>query len=136
MTLAKLREITIFQRADPHLLEALIDGFATEEVSADRLVFQEGDPADRVYVIARGVVDVLQAVGGHEQRVAVLEDGDVFGEIALVDEVPRTATIRTRTPCTFLTLSRERFSRVLQDSPEIRQAVHDLAQTRRVRPLA
>jgi ATP-binding cassette subfamily B protein len=53
----------------------------------------------------------------------VLEDGDNFGELALLRDTPRTATIRTLVPCIFLTLQRKHFQNLLDQSPEVRAAI-------------
>lgn len=69
---------------------------------ADTVVFREGDEADRLYVIREGQVEV--SVGG--RRVATLGNGEVFGEVGLLQEVPRTATVRAITTVRCLSLGR------------------------------
>jgi CRP-like cAMP-binding protein len=61
----------------------------------------------------------------------VLQDGDFFGEIALIDNVPRTATVRARTACLLLVLTRDDFRRVLEASPELRALFERAAHARR-----
>lgn len=56
---------------------------------------------------------------GAEEVLAILQNGDYFGEIALPEDTPRTATVRTRTDCVFLTLPCDAFLKLLEDSPEL-----------------
>jgi CRP-like cAMP-binding protein len=57
-------------------------------------------------------------------------DGDVFGEMALLEDVPRSATIVTCTPCLMLTLSRQPFEEILAAAPHLRTAFEQMAATR------
>jgi CRP-like cAMP-binding protein len=92
---------------------------ATKEQLARRLVklelpphqevFAAGADGDRFYLVAEGSVDVLP-VG---QPASVAGPGDFFGEIALLRDIPRTATVRTRTECTLYALAREHFLTVV-----------------------
>ena len=98
--------------------------FVTETLPAGRDVLIEGDPGDKFYIIARGRVEILRRdASGDNQRLAVLEDGDNFGELALLRDTPRNATIRTLVPCIFLSLQRNHFQNLLDASPEVRAAI-------------
>ena len=66
-----------------------------------------------------------------EWQVSVLEDGDFFGEIALLDEVRRTATVRARTPCLLLGLDRADFRELIAEVPVLRQVFEGVAEARR-----
>lgn len=69
-----------------------------EQYEPGEIIFREGDEGRHVYVIKSGVVEVLQKRPDHtEQVIARLQPGDHFGEIALIQKAPRTATIRTAT---------------------------------------
>ena len=89
---------------------------------------QIGDVLSR---IVSGAVFVLKAdPSGEQKRIAVLQDGDHFGEIALLRNVPRTATIRTLTPCLFLSLQREQFSYLLSKAEHFRQDIENVLRAR------
>jgi len=105
--------------------------FVTEHCPEGREVLHEGDSGDRFYIIVRGRVAVLKnSPSGEIRKLAVLETGDHFGEIALLSSVPRTASVRTLTPCIFLTLSRSQFLGVLDKAPELSVGIRQIMMDR------
>jgi len=79
----------------------------------DRL-FEEGDTADKFYVVTEGAVEIVKQVpGGGEEKLAVRRVGDVFGEMALLNDAPRFATARATEECECLTLSRGDFEKLM-----------------------
>lgn len=120
----RLREMNIFKNLDQKILEETARYIYTDNIPENRVLMQEGDQADNFYIIVRGRVEVLKANGGSElKKIATLQDGDHFGEIALLKSCLRTATVRTLTPCVLLALRREHFSRLLENSPELLQGL-------------
>jgi ATP-binding cassette subfamily B protein len=117
-----LGEIPIFRSLDADQHAALAGMLSTEQIPAGREVFRQGDRGDKLYVVARGTVTVSAREDESEQEtlIAVLQDGDHFGEIALINDAPRMATVRTRTDCMFLTLRSDAFFKLLESSPELR----------------
>ena len=84
------------------------------------IVFQEGDPGDFLLVILRGRVKVvLLGDAGQETIVANLEPGEFLGEVALLDDAPRSATVMTMKDTEFLQISRGPFLALLKDRPAI-----------------
>jgi ATP-binding cassette subfamily B protein len=129
---ARLRGVPLLAGLPNALLDELAEQFATERFDAGRVVFVQGDPGDKLYLVVRGSVEVLQASGsGASSVVRVLEDGDYFGELALLDGAPRSGTVRTRTPCLFLTLVRQHFNRLLGTAPGLRADLERAAAERR-----
>lgn len=81
-------------------------------------------PAKKFYIVIRGMVSVSRtSPSGEKRRLAVMSEGDHFGEIALAKDVPRNASIHTLTPSTFLTLTRSRFQDFLSRDPSVRETV-------------
>jgi ATP-binding cassette, subfamily B, bacterial len=104
---ARLRAIPLFEHLDDAQLAAIADLFVTERYAEGEVVVEEGASGDRLHIIVRGEIEVLKRdADGRPRRLAVLDDGDFFGEIALLQGVPRTATVRTRSPCLMLALER------------------------------
>jgi ATP-binding cassette subfamily B protein len=121
---SRLRALPILDQLDDGLLAEAARLFVTEHHPAGRMVIYEDDRADRFYIIARGSVEVVKSTEGNGQRrLSVLEDGDYFGEIALLKNVPRIASVRTLTPCAFLSLQRDQFNYVLERAPQLRQSI-------------
>jgi ATP-binding cassette subfamily B protein len=117
----RLAEMPVFEAIDRELLEVVAKAFVTEQFAAERVVIREGDEGDRFYVIARGRLEVCRhGVDELPQRVAVLCDGDHFGEMALLAHAPRNATVRTLTPVTLLALPRGQFLNLVGHSPGVR----------------
>ncbi len=120
---SRLRSIPMLQSLDPDVLTTLADIFITERCPAGREVFREGDPGDKFYIVARGTLTVwINTPDGEQKQIRTMEDGDHFGEIALMDDAARTATVRTSTDCIFLTLARDQFFKLLQREPKLREA--------------
>ena len=102
---ALLRRVPAFSPLPLGTLENVSLRLAELEVPAGRVVVREGDPGDRFYVIAEGEFDVTCSRGTFPS----LTDGDVFGEIALLRNVPRTATVTARTDSLVYALDRDVF---------------------------
>jgi CRP/FNR family transcriptional regulator, cyclic AMP receptor protein len=84
----------------------------------DEVVFHRDDPAGHLYVIASGSVKVsIPDDEGHEIVVAIERDGAVFGELALFDDAPRSATVTALDETQVVTISRDDFLRVIERSP-------------------
>jgi ATP-binding cassette subfamily B protein len=131
---SRLRAIPLLAELPDALLGELAEQFGTERFDADRLVFAQGDPGDKLFIIVRGVAEVLHGTGsgaGPATLLRVLADGDYFGELALLDGAPRSGTVRTRTPCLFVTLTRQHFHRLLGEAPHLRADVERAAAARR-----
>jgi CRP/FNR family transcriptional regulator, cyclic AMP receptor protein len=93
-----------------------VAGIATEEEFPEKsTIAEEGTPGDDFYVIVEGQASVTR--GG--KRVARLLPGDFFGEIALLDEGPRTASVVAETPLSAMTINRKPFSALLSREPTI-----------------
>jgi CRP/FNR family transcriptional regulator, cyclic AMP receptor protein len=77
-------------------------------------VFREGDPGDAWFIVFDGNAKVLKQASGGAREIAVLERGAVFGEIAMLDGQPRSATVRAGGPLTVLRFRRSRFEELLE----------------------
>ena len=99
----------------------------------NEVIFHRDDPAGHIYLIASGTVKVsVPEEGGQEVVIALHRGGDVFGEISLFDEGPRSATVTAMTETTTFTLANRDFMDVLRGSPDaMRQLLALLA--RRIR---
>jgi CRP-like cAMP-binding protein len=93
--------------------------YSVVEYEPKEFIFQQGDPGDLMYLVQAGEVEVLQDLGGHENQVAVLERGDFFGEMAVLDEEPRTHSVRALSPAKVIKIDRAGFQSMLVRNAEI-----------------
>ncbi len=110
--------------------EALARRFVFARHEAGETVFREGEIGDRFFVVARGKVEAFVTVGQAERRLAVLTDGDFFGEVALLADAPRTASVRALQPSSFLSLAKRDFEDLLRAHPEIKETIERLSALR------
>ncbi|HVN53899.1 MAG TPA: cyclic nucleotide-binding domain-containing protein [Anaerolineaceae bacterium] len=82
--------------------------------AAGETIFRYGDPADVMYVIVEGEVDI---VGNTGVVIDSLSEGDLFGEMALVDDSPRSGTALAKTDCKVVPVNRQRFEFMVQNTP-------------------
>ncbi len=104
--------------------------FGTELFAASRVIVQQGDVGDRFYILVRGEAGVSREDDGRIVSLGKLQDGDYFGEMALLSDQPRNATVRTLTDCVCLSLPRDLFDRLLASEPELRENLQKAAAAR------
>ena len=109
-----LSKVPLFQGLTPAALE-LVGGVATRELhEKGTTIFEHGDVGDKLYVILEGRVRISRNVPGMgEEALAVLDPGAIFGEMALLDDTPRSADARVHERCQLLVISREAFEDLL-----------------------
>jgi hypothetical protein len=93
-------------------------GYAVE-LKEGEVIFSEGDLGTEMYVIHEGRVEIVNHVGDDEQLLAVLEKGDFFGEMSVLEDLPRAATARALSDCRLLQINGSTFTQLLQGNPEI-----------------
>ena len=127
----RLGQIPVLSGLGEVLSRSIADQFASQFLPRGRYVFHQGDIGDAFYIIVKGRVEVLVDDERQEQRQAVLEDGDFFGELALLDAKPRSATVRTLASTLLLTLQRRQFELFLENHPDLRKTIEEQARRRR-----
>jgi ATP-binding cassette subfamily B protein len=131
ITPQRLRSIPILSGCSDAVLDVLCQAMVSESFSAGRIVLEEGDPGDKFYVIVRGRVEFYVERGdGRETLLGVMQDGDWFGELALIRRVARTCSARATADTVCLTLDRSRFLTLLESDPKLRQHVEETASAR------
>jgi CRP-like cAMP-binding protein len=87
--------------------------------SSGSFIFQEGDPGTEMYIIQAGEVEILKPYAGETRQLAVLEPGDFFGEMSLLEELPREVSARALTDYKLLKIDLTTFDQMIQENPEI-----------------
>ena len=113
-----LAETPLFSAFSAAALEAIVSRVDLVCLDAGEILFRQGEPGDTLYVVADGEVDVIHE-GPPRNRVARLGPGAFFGEVALVTEQPRSATIAAATPTDLLAIDRTLVSELVADHPEV-----------------
>ena len=114
-----LRKIPLFSGIDPVKLKLL--AFASErlEYNTGQNLFRQGEVGDAAYVIVQGEADVIVETETGEIPVAEFKDNAFIGEIAILCDVPRTATVRAKTKLAVLKIKKEHFLGLIKDFPEL-----------------
>ena len=114
---------SLFRGLKPPTLEQVADLASRRAYKSGAVVFLRGDPGDSLYGVVTGRVRIsASAPGGKEVFLNIMEPGDAFGEIALLDGQPRTAAATTLAPTELIVIQRDQFLALLQREPKL--AVH------------
>jgi CRP/FNR family cyclic AMP-dependent transcriptional regulator len=113
-------QVPLFSELSPEKKTALESSVRRRFFKRGEVVFHKGDPGGSLFIIAEGQVKiVLPSDSGEEALLSVLNEGDFFGELSLLDGQPRSATIVTTAPTETLVLHRDDFLNFLRTSPEV-----------------
>jgi CRP-like cAMP-binding protein len=116
--LAFLRTVSLLKDLSEPDLAALSLSLRDRRVKKGEVLFREGDPGHELYLIREGTVIVSKLVTGRvEQVLARIGVGEVFGEMSLFDEAPRSATIQAEIDSVLFCLDRESLRRLIETRP-------------------
>lgn len=124
-----------YERFDDRTLGLLGELFHLIEIPEGDTLFEQGDPGDALYFIAQGRVKITTKMApmNKSETLAYLKEGDIFGEIALMDDVRRTATAIATERLTLLTLNKEDFPRFCRIAPVLRSTIESIVAVRKER---
>jgi CRP-like cAMP-binding protein len=125
-----LARIAFLEYLEPHELDVLIADLRRRPFASGEVIIREGGPGDAFYILARGSVEVSRRSNAGEERINTMKGGEFFGEIALLNGVPRTATVTGESPGELYVLSREDFLNVLMRAPLIADIIRTTAKHR------
>ena len=114
-----LRNIPLFAKLEPSKLKLL--AFTSERITYEggQDLFRQGDMGDAAYIIVEGAADVIVDTPNGELTVASLGRNDFVGEIAILCDVPRTATVRATDRTVTLRITKDLFFRLVREFPEM-----------------
>jgi len=117
-----LTSVELFAEMNEEEIDDLTGLAQIKKLDKDTTIFHAGDPADAVFVVASGRVKVvITSSDGKEFILTVLGAGQVFGEMALLESAPRSASVVTLSAVEVLVISRADFQRLLDSNPRISQ---------------
>lgn len=111
-------------------IQSRMDTLTEKTYQQGEIIFRQGDAADRLYVINKGEVEVIQDEGETETILARLGPGEYFGEMAILSNAPRNATIRAATDLEALTIHRDDFTTLHGSIPALRQSIEEAMRRR------
>lgn len=114
-----LRTVPLFSTCTRAELRILARHMEELEVPAGTVLCQEGDPGDSFYLMLQGSATVTQTVAGERRVLASLGETSWFGELALLDPAPRSASVTADTPVLVATIRKPMFLAILRDVPAL-----------------
>lgn len=116
-----LQKVPMFANLRPEDLRRVALVCKERTFAPGDIICYEGDPGDELYIVVSGKIQVLTGLGSDSQRVlAISAEGDAVGELAILDDIPRSATLRAHGgPVRLLILSADEFKRILRERPEM-----------------
>lgn len=125
-----LQLVPFFNNMQDDEAKSLSKRLVLRRFGPDQIIFHHGDPGGLLYIIIKGKVKITHTtLDGQEAMLAIFGAGDFFGELALLDDSPRSATAEALEDTETLTLHREEFIRYIGDNPDFAlHVLHTLAQ--------
>jgi small-conductance mechanosensitive channel/CRP-like cAMP-binding protein len=126
-----LRAIDLFRPLSDEELRLATSRFRHQHYAAGELIIEEGDPGDSFFVIDRGDVDVSKTIAGVVRPLALLMEGQFFGEMALLTGANRAATVRAKSDVDVFTIDKAGFQHVIASNPAIAVDISTILSERR-----
>ena len=118
-TVDAMREVPMFRNVDPKQLRLFAFMGETLSFRAGERLFEQGDEGDAAYIVIEGQVEVIVPTPAGEAAVAVLGEKEIFGEMAVLGDKPRSTAIGAKTDLRVLRLDRSTITKLLTEFPDI-----------------
>ncbi|MBI4201969.1 MAG: cyclic nucleotide-binding domain-containing protein [Chloroflexi bacterium] len=119
-----LRKVPLFSSLPEEDLERLCESAEEVCLSPGEVLCKEGEPGDKAYILKSGELEVLKETGGRQVLLSLRnEPGDILGEMALLEQMPRTATVRASRESVLYAIHKEQFDHLLDISTAAAKAV-------------
>jgi len=121
---AALRAVPLFSSIGDEQLRLLVPVFSRRSAARGSMIMAAGDPTDSLYIVLSGRLKVMMSdADGKEVILNILGPGEFFGEMGLIDDAPRSASVVAIEPCELLSISKRDFKRCLADNFEMTMAL-------------
>ena len=115
---------SLFARLGRRELQSMLEALELRHFAPGEMIVAEGEPGGSLFALVEGSVEVLRTLkSGRRRTVAFLGEGDFFGEMALLSDVPRLASVRAFEPTAALELTRERLERIAREHPSVSEVL-------------
>ncbi len=121
-----LIEFPIFREFDADDVEALAAVCEERSFEAGATVVKEGDPGDAMYIVKSGVLEVVKRLGAESRHINLINAGEFFGELALIDGTPRSADVRAKEASVAVRLPREAYLQLKKGKPATALRIADV----------
>jgi len=118
-----LKSAPLFAAIEGEELAALADIALEHTFQPGEIIFEENQAPHHLYVVVQGKVEIFRRVDSKERPLAYLGEKECFGEMAILDDQPRSASVRAAEPTTVLKIDRERFRELILERPNIAFAI-------------
>ena len=115
VTVAELRGFERFQPYSNQELELLVSFCDLVEAGQGDLIIKKGDVSDAMFLVLSGKVQARLRVGGHNTPLGTMESGEIFGEVAMLSQTPRTADVLAEVPSRLLRLTSDSFRKLMAE---------------------
>jgi cAMP-dependent protein kinase regulator len=116
-----LPKLPLYGALEPNKLAKLLEIQQIREIEAGKLAITQGEEGREAFTVARGFLKVVRKDGHGETELAALGPGAIFGEMALVSQAPRAASVYADEPCELLVVSREHLEELAREAPVVGQ---------------
>lgn len=113
------RSYSIVTNLPAQAAENILSSLQPTQAAAGETIVRQGTPADKLLIVVDGDAEVIREDDGFEQQIASLHSGDLYGEIAIMRDEPRSASVRATTDVRLLSLDRDSFKNLIAQSMEI-----------------
>ena len=116
------RRIPLFSHIDEDIVNRLAKKFQVEQVDLGGSLIKEGKDRQKFFIVAKGQVEILsKGTHGENLRIALLSEGEYFGEADIISDKPSSVTVRTITPGVFFTLNSAELESIIKEVPNFRE---------------